>query len=288
VPNPVVTVAMPVYNGAATVDGAIRSLLWQTFPDWELFIIIDGSTDASSLICRRFLDPRIRIIEEPERKGLAARLNQCVALARSQYVARMDADDIAFPERFERQVEYLEAHPDVDLLGHGALLFKDNGQIIGSYPVAETHERICQRPWWGFPLAHPTWMGRREWFAQHRYNDRVYKGQDQELLLRTWQSSKFAGLPDCYLAYRMEKVSWTKSAIGRAFYCRSLFACIRDVQSAGRFMRGLCIHGLSLGRDLLWDVTGMSGQQSRRSFAVAPSRDVERWRQLQKQLREIS
>jgi glycosyltransferase involved in cell wall biosynthesis len=288
VPIPLVTVAMSVFNGAATLETALRSLLWQTFPDWELILINDGSSDTSSLIYRRFPDSRIRIIEERQQKGLGARLNQCLGLARGRYLARMDADDIAFPERFERQVEYLDAHPEVDLLGHGALLFKDDGRIIGSYPVAETHDRICRRPWWGFPLAHPTWMGKRHWFDQHRYHEGVRKGQDQELLLRSWRSSRFGGLSDCYLAYRMDKVSWIKSAIGRAYYCRSLFSCINDIRSAGQFMRGLSIHGLGFGRDLLWDLAGISGRHTRQSFAVPSSRDVQRWLDVQKQLRDLS
>jgi hypothetical protein len=88
----------------------------------------------------------------------------------------MDADDIAYPERFERQVRYLASHPDVELLGHGAVLFKGEGEIIGLYPTAQDHEEICHRPWWGFPLAHPTWMGKRSWFLRYRYDERLRKG----------------------------------------------------------------------------------------------------------------
>src|SRR5437867_7860486 len=101
---------MSVHNGAGTLESAIRSILWQTFADWELIIVNDASTDATNQILHQFRDSRIRVINECELKGLAARLNQCVAQARGKYLARIDADDVAYPERFQRQVQYLDAH----------------------------------------------------------------------------------------------------------------------------------------------------------------------------------
>ena len=268
--DPLVTVAMSVHNAASTLEPALRSILWQTFSDWELIVVDDGSTDETGLILSRFSDARIRVMHGAGgQQGLALRLNQCIELARGKYIARMDADDVAYPERLERQVRYLEAHPDIDLLGHGAVLFKEDGQALGVYPPASEHDDICRRPWWGFPLAHPTWMGKRSWFTRYRYRDELTKGQDQDLLLRSYRASRFAALPDILLGYRMEKISAGKSGQGRFNYCRQLVAQIGDVPSVLTAVRGVLIHSLALGRDILLDVTGSMSLRSRQSFQAA-------------------
>jgi len=277
VTDPLVTIAMSVRNGASTLDIAIRSILWQTFPDWEFIIVDDGSTDATQEILHQFCDPRIRVIREREQIGLAARLNQCVDKARGKFISRMDADDVAFPERLERQVQYLEAHPDIDLLGHGAVMFKGDGQIIGVYPTACEHDEICRRPWWGFPLAHPTWMGTRSWFSRHRYKDLLILSQDQELLLRSYRTSRFAALPDILLGYRMKGISIKKSGRGRVTYCRQLVRRAYDIPSAIMAARGILIHGIALSRDVLLDVTGGITQRSRQSFRPANDQVCAHW-----------
>lgn len=248
---------MSVHNSASTLEAALRSILWQTFSDWELILVDDGSTDQTGRLLSQFGDARIHVVEgKGGQKGLATRLNECIDLARGKYVARMDADDIAYPERFERQVQYLETHPEVDLLGHGAVLFKGDGQALGAYPAASQHEEICRRPWWGFPLAHPTWMGRRAWFAKHRYNNDLTKGQDQELLLRSYHASRFAALPDVLLGYRTEQVSARKTARGRYYYCKTLVSHIHDTTSAFMAGRGVIVHALGLCRDVAGELVG--------------------------------
>lgn len=283
---PLVTVAMSVHNAAATLPAAIRSLLWQTFSDWELILVNDASTDASLEVCRQFKDPRIRVIDEYHQKGLAARLNQCVQLARGNYVARMDADDIAYPDRFERQVRYLESHPEVDVLAHGAVLFRGEGVIIGLYPRAERHDEICRRPWWGFPFAHPTWMGKRSWFLSHCYDERLTKGQDQDLLLRAWRTSRFAALPDCLLGYRMDSISLSKSAVGRLAYCRRLITQVHDAPSAILALRGIGVHALALVRDVILDMSHTMNRRSRLSLTVADDSIAENWQVIWKRLRD--
>ena len=279
-PDPLVSVVMSVHNGARTVATAVRSLLWQTLSDWELILVNDASTDNTEAILNGFRDPRIRVIYGRRQEGLSGRLNQSLDYARGNYVARMDADDVAYPERFERQVRYLESHPEVDLLGHGAILFKGDGDVIGLYPMAQTHEEICRRPWWGFPLAHPTWMGKRSWFAQNRYDSRLTKGQDQELLLRTWRRSRFASLPGCLLGYRVERISVVKSAKGRLAYCRRLFADVEEIASFVYALKGVGVHGSALTRDLMLDVAGIVGQRARRSYISADQVAKEQWQSI--------
>lgn len=279
--DPAVTVAMSVHNAAPTLESALQSILWQTFPDWELIVVDDGSTDQTTRILSRFTDRRVRVVQGEEgQKGIARRLNQCVQLARGKYIARMDADDISYPERFERQVQYLDTHPDIDLLGHGAVLFKGDGLVVGVYPTACEHDEICRRPWWGFPLAHPTWMGKRSWFTRHPYTDNLTKGQDQELLLRNYRTSHFAALPDILLGYRMEGISVKKSGRGRMNYCHQLLKRISDVPSALTAVGGVLVHSLAFGRDILLDVTGSMNQRSRRSYQVADDSVCKHWQSV--------
>ncbi len=279
--DPLITVAMSVYNAASTVELAIRSIQYQSLDDWELVVIDDGSVDQTRQIIARVQDSRIRFIQEPHGNlGLAARLNQCVRLARGRYVARMDGDDVAYSQRLSRQVQYLEQHPEVDLLGSGAVIFKKEGDVVGLYPTACDHEEICRCPWWGFPLAHPTWMGRREWFISHSYREGCERGQDQELLLRSFSCSKFAALEEVLLGYRMDNISAKKAGQGRLNYCRQLVAQACDVPSALMAVRGVLIHSLALGRDVLLDVTGSMGQRSRESFRPANDKVRMHWQQV--------
>jgi glycosyltransferase involved in cell wall biosynthesis len=276
---PLVTVAMSVYNAAATVELAIRSIQSQSLGDWELIVIDDGSVDQTRQIIAKVQDPRIRLIQEPcENLGLAARLNQCVRLARGRYVARMDGDDVAYPQRLARQVQYLEQHPEIDLLGSGAVVFKGEGEVVGLYPTACDHEEICRRPWWGFPLAHPTWMGKQRWFASHPYSEGRTRCEDQALLLQCFSNSQFSALEEVLLGYRMEGISAKKLGQGRLNYCRQLVRQVCDVPSALTAARGVLDHSLAFSRDVLLDATGTLNRRSRQSFQAANDQVQNQWR----------
>jgi glycosyltransferase involved in cell wall biosynthesis len=278
VADPLVTVAMSVYNAAATVELALRSILYQTFSDWELIVIDDGSTDRTREIICRMKDPRIRFIQEPSGNlGLAVRLNQCVRLARGRYLARMDADDVAYPQRLAQQVGFLQQHPEIDLLGTGAVVFKRDGEVLGLYPTACKHADICRSPWWGFPLAHPTWMGKRMWFVTHPYREARTLCEDQELLLRTFSESRFAALEEVLLGYRMDEVSAKKSGRGRMHYCRQLWRQSCDVPSMLMAARGVMAHSLAFGRDVVSAVTGILSRRSRLSFQPANEQVRRHW-----------
>jgi glycosyltransferase involved in cell wall biosynthesis len=106
-PNPVITIAMPFYNCAATLELAIRSLLNQSYGDFEVLLCDDGSDDQGLAIARSFKDPRLICWSDGRRLRLAARLNECIDRARGRYLARMDADDIAYPDRLAQQLASL-------------------------------------------------------------------------------------------------------------------------------------------------------------------------------------
>jgi glycosyltransferase involved in cell wall biosynthesis len=210
---PAVSVVMSVFNQGQPLLAAVKSILQQTWQDWELLLIDDGSTDGAIDAIAEVFDSRVRVIRDGVNRGLAVRLNQGIAMARGRYIARMDSDDISYPERLQRQLEYLEANPQIDLLGTRAIAISDDNQLWGGLPFAETHQQICVAPWRGFYLPHPTWMGKTTWFRQHQYAiPAPYLCEDQELLLRAHEEGLYHALPDTLFAYRVRrKNAWRKS-----------------------------------------------------------------------------
>jgi len=212
--NPVVqalvSVLLPVRNGGAFLLPAVRSIIDQTYPQWELLVLDDGSDDCAVEELKKIQDSRIRIIQDGERKGLATRLNEGISLSKGNFIARMDADDRSFPERFEKQVSFLSKNPDVDLVSSKVVTYRGD-RIIGALPHCERHLDIVRFPWRGMYMPHPTWMGRAEWFKKFRYFlPEVILAEDQELLLRALPSSKYHSLPEALLAYHQSEVKLRK------------------------------------------------------------------------------
>ena len=200
---PLITVAMPIFNAGSCLRLAVLSIVRQTFTDWELLIIDDGSTDNALQDIDDIRDKRIRILKDGANKGLAARLNEAIDLARGRYLARMDQDDVSYPERFARQVEALEKDPRLDLVAAHAVTIDGDHRLTGRLPAASQGE-IIAKPWRGFYLPHPTWMGRIEWFRKFRYAEPgPYFCEDQELLLRSYEESSFGVIEEPLLAYRI-------------------------------------------------------------------------------------
>jgi glycosyltransferase involved in cell wall biosynthesis len=229
---------MPVWNGAKTLSATLRSLLQQDYSNWELLLMDDGSTDSTLKVASALSDSRIRLISDSQRKGLAAQLNQAIDASRGKYFARLDADDTGFPNRLSVQVAFLEANPAVDLVGSAGMVFGNKGEPIGLLPVRGTHEEICCRPWSGFYLGHPTWMGNMSWFRKHRYNSAAIKAQDYDLLLRTYKTSRFPGLEQVLIGYRQDRISVRKRIESRYHVSRSLVRSKHHVGLAN-LIRGL-------------------------------------------------
>ena len=171
-----IIIGLPVYNAEKWIGEAIESVLAQTYEDWKLFITDDGSSDGSVEIIKEYLkDDRIVLLVDGEHRGISYRLNQQVAMARGEYFARMDADDVMLPERLALQVKYLQEHPDVDVCGTGA------GE-------------------WTF--IHPSVMGRTEWFREHLYRSECDGCEDWDLWTRTRNISTFGFLQEPLIIYR--------------------------------------------------------------------------------------
>ncbi len=247
---PLVSIAMPVFNAARTLPATLCSIRLQTYQHWELLLIDDGSSDATLGLAHAAAraDSRIRVIEGVGNAGLAARLNEAIALARGPYIARLDADDIAYPTRLAIQLKFMLDNPECDLLGCAALIFDDSGRMRGKWSAPQVHAEICARPWSRIPLPHPTWFGKRQWFARYEYRPEYKKTQDQDLLLRAYADSRFACVPDILLGYRQERRSLGKLLAGRRNFSRSI---VREAWRQGAFAAGLGGLGGQVGKAVL-------------------------------------
>jgi glycosyltransferase involved in cell wall biosynthesis len=282
--SPIVSVIMSMRNGASTVDAAVRSVIMQTLQDFELIVIDDGSSDQSAAIVEGFGDDRIRLVREAQSAGLAARLNQAVALARGEFIARMDADDICFPERLSRQVARLRQDPQLDLIGCGALVFTSRGKLIGEMLAGLDHCEIVARPFAGFPLPHPTWCGRSDWFRNNPYDARLRYAEDQDLLLRSFRHSKFGGLDEVLLAYRQDQLALKKLIPGRVTTARSAW---RNGVATGEVLpalAGISSHAVKGVADVATLVLGFNRQMQARRFRLVSPATAAAWQQLQQKL----
>ena len=253
-----VSIGMPVFNCEKTLVVAIRSIVNQSYGNWELLLMDDGSTDRSLEIAQSFSDSRISVFTDHSHKCLVPRLNQAVKMSRGKYFARMDADDVAYPERLERQVKYLERHPEIDLLGCGMLVFRGDGVAVGSRPVPESHEEICQRPSDGFSIGHPTWMGRTSWFRAHPYDAKAVRAEDQVLLLGTYSTSRFACLPEILCGYREDRLILGKILRGRYALAAAVFRECSERQAYLTGMIAVLRHSAKALVDIVAIATGLN------------------------------
>lgn len=202
----VVSVIMPVYNAEHYVAEAVESILAQTFRDFEFIIIEDGSTDGSLSILQRYAkqDSRIRLVSRPN-KGLTKSLNEGIAMARGEFIARMDADDISLCERLCKQVSYLRSHPECVALGCNVFVVDPDGQQLGELSVNTEHERIdaVLLGGAGVAICHPASMLRLEAVkAVGGYREEYAVAQDRDLFLRLAEYGCLANLPTVLFKYR--------------------------------------------------------------------------------------
>lgn len=193
---PVISVIMSVYNGSQFVSDAIYSILNQTFGAFEFIIIDDGSTDDTADLVKQIPDPRIQLIEQ-ENQGLTLSLNQAIRLSRGQYIARMDADDFAQPDRFARQVDFLNDHPDVVLLGTAfEQIYTDTGRLVIIKPATDDLE-IRKQLLDGNSFCHASVMMRATTLREvNGYDESFRYLQDYELWSRLALHGRLANLPD--------------------------------------------------------------------------------------------
>ncbi len=207
---PAITVLLPVYNGAGYLKDAVTSVLGQSFRDFELLIIDDGSTDETPSIIERFDDQRVRYVRHELNRRLIATLNEGLAMAKGKYVARMDADDVCHPKRLEMQERFLEAHPDVGVVGTAVRSTDGEGRYGPVYRFPERHDVIMWALSFVCPLAHPSVMMRRNLvLSAGGYAASALHAEDYDLWERLSTGTRFANLPQALLNLRKHDASLT-------------------------------------------------------------------------------
>lgn len=199
-PNNLVTIAIPFYNAEFFLAKAIDSVLWQTYTNWQLILLDDGSTDSSLTIANAYAakDKRITVISDGQNKNLGFRLNQIPFLVTTEYLARMDADDIMHPERIEKQINTLIKYPEIDVLGTNAYTINEKDEVVGMRQIFDQTVKLKKVK--GF--THPTIMAKTEWFKNNPYNAQAVRIEDAELWYRTRDNSNFMILMEPLLFYR--------------------------------------------------------------------------------------
>jgi glycosyltransferase involved in cell wall biosynthesis len=203
--EPTITVCMPAYNAAPYLDAAIAAIEGQTYRDFELIILDDQSTDATPAIAQRHADSDRRIrVETREHQGYARLLNEGLRLARGDFFARMDADDLTSPDRFEKQLEYFADHPDCVAVGTWALIVDPQGAPIQRVRFPVSHAEIDGGNMSGrYQMVHASLMMRTAVLRRHGgYRVEFEPAEDFDLLLRLGEVGGLANLPAYMYMYR--------------------------------------------------------------------------------------
>jgi len=207
VDSPKVTVLMSVYNGEKYLKEAVESILNQTFRDFEFIIINDGSTDSTPAILAHYqqLDDRICVYHQ-KNQGLIASLNRGCQLAQGKYIARMDADDVSLPERLARQVDYMEAHPEIGVLGTWIGPIDENSKPLRTWhPPTPTSPGLVRWSllFWNC-VAHPSVVMRRDVIEPLGfYRREAIHTEDYDLWARAWFTTQIANIPEILVRYRV-------------------------------------------------------------------------------------
>jgi glycosyltransferase involved in cell wall biosynthesis len=204
-----ISVLMPCYNAAAYITDAIRSVLDQTFRDFELLIINDGSTDQTVALVSSFDDERIVLIGQ-ERQGVAAALNNGLIHARAYYIVRFDADDICLPERLEKQYHFMMSNPDYIIAGSAADYIDDSGNYIFThFPQAKSHPEILELDYHICPFIHASVIYKKDTVAKIGYDVNAHSFEDHLLWLKLKDKGKMHNMAEPLLRVRLNPGSFT-------------------------------------------------------------------------------
>lgn len=256
--SPKVSVIMSVYNGEKFLKESIHSILNQTFSDFEFIIINDGSKDASGKIILEFNDDRIRYIDNKINIGLIASLNKGLKLAKGEYIARMDDDDISLPSRFEKQVQYLDENQNTFVLASKLVIINEKGYEVDGWPEdlsAVSVNEIKQLLPKINCIGHPTVMMRADCLKNINYSDKLKHSEDWGLWLNLLSNDfEIAKLDEVLLKYRVHKNSTTVTVNKYGVEKKIIFfklAYIKDKLLNSNFRKTDYLVLKSLFRDIL-------------------------------------
>lgn len=238
------TIGIPVYNGGHYILEAVQSVLNQSYLDFELIVTDDGSLDETMKVLRSLHDPRLIIVCDGMHKGLATRLNEQIAMARGEYFARMDADDVMLPQRIERQMAFVHQHPEADVVGSSAIIIDEDSKKIG-YRNCCRWERGKHRNAEDLSYTevtnfmHPTVLGKTAWFRKYYYNPACEGCEDLDLWARSKAESIFYSLSEPLLLYRDPQHLNLSTYLYRRRQERYVLRLNKDKQSLFGFYRCL-------------------------------------------------
>ena len=204
--HPLISVIIPVFNGNGYLPAALQSILSQTYRHLEVIAIDDGSTDNSYEILKRFakLDSRVRVYRNPKNLNIANTLNRGIKLAKGQYIARMDADDVSLPHRLQKQIHFLLAHPNVVIVGGQVRTIDIHGHALGRKLFPVTNKQIREAFYTGNPLQHPTVLINKALLPKNFawYNPALPPAEDYDLFFRLGKYGHYHNLSSFVLQYR--------------------------------------------------------------------------------------
>ena len=199
---------MSVHNEEKNLHKSLNSIINQTYRNWELIIIDDNSLDNSLKIILEFCkkDQRIKYFKNSKNKGIPFSLNKALKLSKGELIARMDGDDIAIESRFQKQINYLEKNPKIDILGGGALIHNTNSGLTNKVLMPEFHNEIIDRLFMTSPFIHPTIMAKKEFYKKNNYYNEKYKNsEDYELFFRASKNSTYHNLQEILIEYNFNE-----------------------------------------------------------------------------------
>lgn len=264
--EPLVTILMNCYNGERYLREALDSVLAQTYRNWEVVFWDNKSTDGSAAICRSYDDPRIKYFYANEHTNMGGARLLAFEKARGEYVAILDVDDIASPERIERQVDYLGSHPEVSLIGSWAHYIDEHGKVFAEFKPTSDRDELRECLGWTDPIVHSSTMYRRRLAEEvGGYPKDLVYASDYGLMLKLAECSEIAVIDEFLCRYRIVSTSATCSEDFRIDVAREILSMfqqvgtLRSLSSRGRRLnrRTCAIMRIKLGITML-----RSGQRS--------------------------
>lgn len=272
-PRPTVSVILTVFNGENFLPLAVESVLGQTFADFELIIVDDGSTDGTPDQLRAVDDPRLRVIRNSVNKGLPAALNIGIDAATAVYCAFLDHDDIALPTRLQCQVDYLQSHPATGMIGSAIEAIDDSGNVLKT--IKMPLDSIAVR-WMGLldcPMRQSSLFGRTEVVMRHRYSTDFPFYPDWDFVMRVARDTGVCNLPEALVQYRRHNTNM--SALNRAAMNQAgIEIALREIRAE---LPNFPITRSEVA-DLRWVLRG-EGERAEKSLATTRSA-LKRYREL--------
>lgn len=218
--KPLVSVILPVYNGLPYLEKAIQSILNQTFSNFELLILDDASTDNSWELIKKYAakDKRIRAFQNKKNLGIGKALNLLIKKTSAQFLARMDADDLMLEKRLEKQINYLQKHPDIVVLGSFMKEIDKKDRVMGKRIMPVKHKDIYNMMYYAMGIQNPTVVFNRKLIPQNfSWYQEAGLIEDLDMFFRLFKYGRFANLPEFLMLYRIHGENLSLKKVKKTF-----------------------------------------------------------------------